>query len=97
VTGHPYGDQGLFLSASTFWELGGFPDLPTMEDWEMVARLKRVGRVVLVDEPTVTSARAWEQHGLLRKTASNLAVIWGYRLGVDPARLARLRDRGTGR
>jgi rSAM/selenodomain-associated transferase 2/rSAM/selenodomain-associated transferase 1 len=97
VTGHPYGDQGLFLSASTFWELGGFPDLPTMEDWEMVARLKRVGRVVLVDEPAVTSARAWEQHGLLRKTASNLAVIWGYRLGVDPARLARLRDRGTGR
>ena len=97
VTGHPYGDQGLFLSARTFRDLGGFPDLPTMEDWEFVARLKRLGHVAVLDEAAVTSARAWEHSGLVRKTASNLAVIWGYRLGIDPARLARWRRRGVRR
>jgi rSAM/selenodomain-associated transferase 2/rSAM/selenodomain-associated transferase 1 len=97
LTGHPYGDQGLFLSSQTFWELGGYPDLPTMEDWEFVARLKKLGRVAVLNQAAVTSARAWEQRGLLRNTASNLAVIWGYFLGVDPARLGRLRERGTGR
>ena len=97
VTGHPYGDQALFLSARTFRDLGGFPDLPTMEDWEFVARLRRLGQLALLDQVAVTSARAWEESGLMRKTASNLAVIWGYKLGVDPARLARLRRRGAGR
>jgi rSAM/selenodomain-associated transferase 2/rSAM/selenodomain-associated transferase 1 len=97
LTGHPYGDQGLFLSARTFRELGGYPDVPTMEDWEIVARLKRLGRVAVLDQAAVTSARAWDQRGLLRNTVSNLVVIWGYVVGVDPARLARLRERGTGR
>jgi hypothetical protein len=68
-----------------------------MEDWEIVARLKRLGRVAVLDQAAVTSARAWDQRGLLRNTVSNLVVIWGYVLGVDPARLARLRERGTGR
>ena len=97
VTGHPYGDQGLFLSARTFRDLGGFPDLPTMEDWEFVARLRKLGRVAVLDEPAVTSARAWEQNGLLRKTISNLAVIWGYQLGIDPDLLATWRRSGRGR
>jgi rSAM/selenodomain-associated transferase 2/rSAM/selenodomain-associated transferase 1 len=97
VTGHPYGDQGLFLPARTFLDLGGFPPLPTMEDWELVARLRRLGRVAVLDAPAVTSARAWEQSGLLRKTISNLAVIWGYQLGVDPDVLASWRRSGTGR
>ena len=97
MTGHPYGDQVLFLSARTFRELGGFPDLPTMEDWEFVARLKRLGRVVVVDEVAVTSARAWERNGLVRTTLVNLAVLASDRLGVDPARLARWRQRAIGR
>ena len=97
LTGHPYGDQGLFLSAGTFRDLGGFPPLPTMEDWEFVARLRKLGRVAVLDERAVTSARAWEHSGLLRKTISNLAVIWGYQLGVDPDLLATWRRCGTGR
>jgi rSAM/selenodomain-associated transferase 2/rSAM/selenodomain-associated transferase 1 len=97
VTGYPYGDQALFLSARTFRDLGGFPNLPTMEDWELVARLRKLGRIALVDKVAVTSARAWEESGLVRKTASNLAVIWGYRLGIDPGRLAKLRRHGPGR
>ena len=91
--GSPWGDQALFLSRDTFAELGGFPEQPTMEDFELVRRLGRFGRVVTLRERTVTSARAWEEHGLLLPTLMNLAVIAGYRLGVDPEVLARWRKR----
>ena len=93
LTGFPHGDQGLFVTASTFRELDGFPDLPTMEDWELVARLRRLGIVRILPQPALTSARAWECHGLLRVTALNLVVIAAYRLGVNPNRIARWRGR----
>jgi hypothetical protein len=93
LTNHPHGDQGLFVSATTFRALGGYPEMPTMEDWELVARLRRLGRVVVLREAAETSARAWEEHGLLRPTLLNLCVIAAYRLGVNPQRLARWRRR----
>jgi hypothetical protein len=91
LTTHPHGDTGLFLSAAVFNDLGGFPDLPTMEDWEIVARLKRFGRIAVLAEEMLTSARAWEQYGLVWPTALNFAVICAFRLGVDPERLAGWR------
>jgi rSAM/selenodomain-associated transferase 2 len=90
---HPHGDQGLFMRASTFHAMGGYPQQPTMEDWEMVARLKRLGHIALLHEEAQTSARAWDEHGLLYPTALNAAVIAGYRLGVSPDRLAEWRSR----
>jgi len=93
LSGRPYGDQALFLSACTFTDLDGFPDLPTMEDLELVTRLKRVGKVVVLDEPAVTSARAWEAHGLIATTAINKVSISAYHLGVDPERIAGWRAR----
>ena len=93
ITNHPHGDQGLFLSATTFRDLGGYPEMPTMEDWELVARLKRLGRVAVLREVAVTSARAWEEHGLVWPTLLNLLVIGAYRFGVSPARLASWRRR----
>ena len=97
LTRRPYGDQGLFLSASLFRELGGFPELPTMEDLEMAIRLQRLGRIAIVSEPAITSARAWERHGLVGTTLVNLTGIAAYRLGVDPERIARWRRRASGR
>jgi rSAM/selenodomain-associated transferase 2/rSAM/selenodomain-associated transferase 1 len=97
ATGRPYGDQGLFLSAGVFRELGGFPDLPTMEDLEMVMRLQRLGRIAILRERAITSARAWERNGLVRTTVVNLTGILAYRLGADPDRVARWRERATGR
>jgi len=91
LTRHPYGDQALFVSAATFRDLGGYPDLPVMEDWEFVARLRRLGRVTVLRESAVTSARAWERHGLVLPTAVNLASILAYRLGVNPGRIAQWR------
>ena len=97
VTHHPYGDQGLFVSAGVFRDLGGYPEMPTLEDWEFVARLRRLGRVHVLRERAVTSLRAWEQRGLVATTVVNAAVIAGYRLGLDPERLARWRQRAVRR
>lgn len=89
----PYGDQAIFVRADTFRRVGGFPDLPVMEDWEFVRRAKRLGRVAVVPVPAPTSGRSWEEHGFTKAAAVNGAVVAGYVAGVDPARLARLRSR----
>lgn len=86
----PYGDQALFLRRSTFEELGGFPNLPILEDYELVRRLRRRGRVVTLSLPALTSGRRWERLGFLRTTWINQRVLFGYHAGEDPARLARL-------
>lgn len=91
LTGLPYGDQCPCMPRWVFHSLGGFPELPVMEDWEMARRLRALGCVERVPRPAVTSARAWERGGLIAPTLANLAVIAGYRLGFDPERLARWR------
>ena len=47
----PYGDQAIFLLRSLFEELGGYADLPIMEDYDLVTRLRRRGKIVTADEP----------------------------------------------
>ncbi|MEG3896239.1 MULTISPECIES: TIGR04283 family arsenosugar biosynthesis glycosyltransferase [unclassified Microcoleus] len=84
----PYGDQAIFLSSATFEKIGGFPDLPLMEDFEFVRRLKKQGRIEIVPQPVLTSARRWHQLGVVKTTAINQIVIIGYFLGVSPDRLA---------
>jgi len=68
-----------------------------MEDLELVGRLRRMGRVAVLDTPAVTSARAWEHNGLVRTTVVNASAIAAYRLGADPGRVAKWRQRAVGR
>jgi hypothetical protein len=84
----PYGDQALFVRAELFARLGGYAELPIMEDYELVGRLKRQGRIALAAGPVRTSARRWRVKGLAATTLVNQAMLLGYHLGVDPARLA---------
>jgi hypothetical protein len=94
----PYGDQALFLPARLFWECGGFAGLPLMEDYELVRRLRRRAPLRLGRRPVRTSDRRWRALGVLRATAVTQAVIAGWHLGVDPARLAAwYRAGGTAR
>src|SRR5206468_1384837 len=86
----PYGDQGLFLSRALFEELGGFADLPILEDYELVNRLRRRGRVVTVAEPATTSGRRWQRLGVFRTTLINQFVLLGFHLGVPPKKLTRI-------
>nr|VFJ45215.1 MAG: transferase 2, rSAM/selenodomain-associated [Candidatus Kentron sp. FM]VFJ46559.1 MAG: transferase 2, rSAM/selenodomain-associated [Candidatus Kentron sp. FM] len=90
LTGIATGDQGIFLRRDTFQALGGFPELPLMEDIEISRRLKAIaGRPACLAPPLVTSSRRWEENGIAR----TILLMWGLRLafalGVDPARLAR--------
>ena len=89
----PYGDQALFLRRSLFEELGGFANLPILEDLELVRRVRRRGRVITVGEPAVTSGRRWQQLGVLRTTLINQRIIIGYHLGWPIHRLAAAYSR----
>jgi uncharacterized protein len=84
----PYGDQGLFLRRSLFEELGGYADLPILEDYELVRRLRKCGRIVTLSEAAVTSSRRWQRLGLVRTTLLNKWMILGYRLGWPIEKLA---------
>jgi rSAM/selenodomain-associated transferase 2 len=85
----PYGDQAIFLKAATFHDLGGFPDLPIMEDFELMLGLRRQGRIMIVPAPVVTSGRRWQKLGVVKTTLINQLIIAGYFLGVPPAQLVR--------
>jgi len=83
------GDQAIFVRRSDFDAVGGFPDIPLMEDIELTRRLKRRGRLAALRLRVVTSARKWEREGPLR----TIGLMWALRLlhfcGVAPARLHR--------
>ena len=95
----PYGDQGIFLRADLFWDMGGFPDMPIMEDFELIRRLRRRGRIVTAPVPVLTSARRLENLGIVRATLINYAIPLAYYLGASPSTLARWygRERGIQR
>lgn len=86
----PYGDQGIFLRSATFQQVGGFPEQPIMEDFELMRGLQRLGKIAIIPIPVVTSARRWLQRGILRTTLINQLVILGYFLGVDTQYLKKL-------
>lgn len=90
---YPYGDQGLFMRRSVFEELGGFPQLPIMEDFEFVRRLRRRGRVVTLPQPAETSARRWQRVGVVRTTLINQLMIAGFFAGLSPQRMGRFYRR----
>ncbi|MBC1221260.1 TIGR04283 family arsenosugar biosynthesis glycosyltransferase [Nostoc sp. UCD121] len=83
----PYGDQAIFLTKEAFQQISGFPELPIMEDFELMRRLKPLGRIVIITTPVLTSARRWLQKGVFKTTLLNQIVIIAYLLGVSPARI----------
>ncbi|HET98669.1 MAG TPA: DUF2064 domain-containing protein [Desulfurivibrio alkaliphilus] len=89
----PYGDQGLFMTKRIFTELGGFADLPIMEDYELVGRLRRRGRVLTLPEPVVTAGRRWQTLGVWRTFLINQTVVIGFHAGIAPEKLAALYRR----
>lgn len=86
----PYGDQGIFLWAADFKDQGGFPDLPLMDDVVFIRRIKERGRIVTVASKVITSARRFDQLGIMPTWFINQCVLIGFHLGVQPTELARL-------
>lgn len=93
----PYGDQAIFVSTEMFERAGRFADLPIMEDFDLIRRLRKLGRVELAEGAAVTSARRWTQLGVWHVTWTHQLCILGYYLRVSPKRLVRLRGDADGR
>ncbi len=87
--GLPYGDQGLLISRRLYEEVGGYRDLPLMEDVDLVRRIGR-RRLVLLDAVAETSAERYRRDGYLLRPARNLALLALYVCGVPARVLARL-------
>jgi hypothetical protein len=89
----PYGDQAIFLTADLFHSVGGFPEIPVMEDFEFVSRLRQKGKIEIISSPALTSARRWNALGLWRTTLVNQVTIAAYYLGFSLQRIARWRQK----
>ena len=92
LTGIATGDQAIFVSRKAFEAVGGFPDLPLMEDIAISRRLKRLCRPYCIAAPAVTSGRRWEHNGVIRTILLMWRLRLSYYLGVEPALLAELYD-----
>ncbi len=85
----PYGDQALFMRRKDYFRVGGFKDLPIMEDVDLVRRLNGIGRFKLAQGKVTTSARRWEKERLIRTTLRNWSFMIRYFLGAKPEDLHR--------
>ena len=90
LTRCPLGDQAQFCRADSFQELGGFRDWPILEDLDFARRLKRHGRVALLEPAVTPSVRRYQTQGVTRTIATNWLIWLLYFVGVSPERLGRL-------
>jgi rSAM/selenodomain-associated transferase 2 len=90
LTRVPFGDQAVFIRREYFETIGGYRDIPIMEDVELMKRIRRRrDRISIIPEKVLTSARRWENEGILYCTLRNWALQTLYVLGVSPERLAK--------
>jgi rSAM/selenodomain-associated transferase 2 len=87
LSGLATGDQALFVRRSIFEQMGGFADMPLMEDIEFSRRLKRKGATAALTATVITSFRRWEQHGPLRTILRMWTLRFLYWVGVNPSHL----------
>ena len=88
--GFYYGDSSVWLGREVFVRLGGFRDLPIMDDYDLVRRLERLGGTRCLPGSATTSDRRWRALGIPRTVFAWFVIRWLYLAGVAPARLQRL-------
>ncbi|MEX1082354.1 MAG: TIGR04283 family arsenosugar biosynthesis glycosyltransferase [Halofilum sp. (in: g-proteobacteria)] len=93
LSGIATGDQGIFVSRDAFDAVGGFPEIPLMEDIALSRALRRRGRPLCLRAALTTSGRRWQDHGIARTVLLMWRLRFAYWRGADPAVLAR-RYRG---
>lgn len=90
-TGVPYGDQAIFMKKEYFMNIGGYRDIPLMEDVELMARIKKSrGKICILKDRVMTSPRKMLADGILFSVMRNQAIKTLYLLGADPERLAQI-------
>jgi rSAM/selenodomain-associated transferase 2 len=86
----PYGDQAIFLKKSVFEAIGGFPEIPIMEDFKLIKKLQKLGKIRVASESVITSARRWQKLGVFKTTLINQLIILGFYLKINYQTLAKL-------
>ncbi len=89
ISGIATGDQGIFCRRNEFVQLGGFVDMPLMEDIELSRRFKAIRRPARIKNHLTTSSRRWEEQGIARTILLMWRLRLAYFLGAEPLRLAR--------
>jgi rSAM/selenodomain-associated transferase 2 len=90
LTRIPFGDQAIFIRRSYFDFIGGFREIPVMEDVDLMKRIRTRGdRISIIPAQVRTSARRWEREGILSCTFRNWSLQLAFALGVKPEKLAR--------
>ncbi len=89
LTGIATGDQAIFAERRAFAQVGGFPDVPLMEDIIVSRRLRKVSRPLCLSARVTTSGRRWDEYGPLRTTLLMWRLRTAHFLGADPHTLAR--------
>lgn len=88
----PYGDQGLLISRALYEEIGGYRDMPIMEDVDIIRRIGRQ-RLALLPAAITTSAERYRKDGYVRRALHNQTCLVLYKTGLSPERIVRLYDR----
>ena len=92
LTGVATGDQAIFVDSGVFESMQGFPEMPIMEDVALCKRLRHLHAPFCSKAKVVTSARRWQQHGIVK----TVLTMWCYRLifflGVPPDRIKKGYD-----
>jgi len=90
ITRAPYGDQVHFLRKTYFDAIGGYKDMPLMEDVELMRRIKKKkDQIIILPNHVITSARRWKQEGLFYTSLRDIIIIFLYWLGIPAEKLAR--------
>jgi rSAM/selenodomain-associated transferase 2 len=93
LAGRIAGDQAIFVRRSTLENIGGVPDMPLMEEFELCRRLRSKGRLALAGATVKTSTRRFMQLGTIRTYLRMWRVSMQYRLGTPPQELLRLYEK----
>ncbi|MDH3215684.1 MAG: TIGR04283 family arsenosugar biosynthesis glycosyltransferase [Candidatus Krumholzibacteria bacterium] len=96
ITRLPLGDHAIFVRKEYFAQVGGYPDIPIMEDVELMRRIKKRGdRISVLKERVTTSARRIEREGMVYCAIRSALLLSSYSLGISPARLKKYYPDGA--
>lgn len=88
-----YGDQALFVERKLFEEIGGFSEMPILEDLEISKRLRSRARMAYIQKAVTTSPRRFLKNGILSVYIKMFCVLLMYKLGIKPDKIKRFYEK----
>lgn len=82
-----YGDHAMFMKKKIFQSIGGYSNMPFMEDVEIQRRLRSAGKFKKVDSAVTTSARRFEKEGTIKQLTMDILLVGFYKFGISPKKL----------